>query len=402
MSSLASSDYSRPSFSRHARQFRPGPKYVKRVKNRRLGASTSQSAGFIKSQFKSRRKNTQKLFETKGVRMVYEMGGVIDGGVQTSTAGNTVAVGHCTLPFGRIMLMFWRGMVKHLYMKNSWSIDNFLEAVPSFTVGDQVSLYYYSDPDSPSLLGLTKTVVAGDTFDDIANFFYLNMTQLTQYWDFKYWSYAPTATSKFREIKLDLDRAMVHFRSKSSLKFQNRTINTEGGDEESVDNVPLYGKSYYGNGNGTGAKGRGGTYAIASRDFVAEDTSGVIAKVPVERWFQEPPGPEVLTKVKKYGKVHLDPGQIKTSNLFTTLSISIAKFWHTIAHVPQSNIHHMHWLGKYRFLVVEKMLTSVAGNATNSIKVAYEHNLDLSCYVTTKVNNVTLPITQVGNLANEQ
>ena len=94
----------------------------------------------------------------------------------------------------------------------------------------------------------------------------------------------------------------------------------------------------------------------------------------MERWFQEPPGPEVLTKVKKYGKVHLDPGQIKTSNLFTTLSISIAKFWHTIAHVPQSNIHHMHWLESI-VSCGRKMLTSVAGNATNSIKVAYEHNL---------------------------
>jgi len=53
-----------------------------------------------------------------------------------------------------------------------------------------------------------------------------------------------------KRFQIDLSKCRIHLYAKSSLKLQNRTVNLNANnDDEDVDNVPLYVKSYFGSGN---------------------------------------------------------------------------------------------------------------------------------------------------------
>jgi len=272
------------------------------------------------------------------------------------------------------------------------------------TAGDTIRISYYNTPDTGTLLPWNLGW-SGQTYDQIALAFVgasLFSASFPPDIVIKQIEFIPLSpNNRLSYTLIDLTHCKLHFDCKSTLKFQNRSQNQAGGDEESVDNVPLYGKSYYGIGNGTGAINRNNAYAFASRDFICDDDNGVIAKVPTESFYQEPIGPELLEKVKYHGKVHLDPGHLKTSSLTDRFSVDLTKFIRMAAHDNTSIQHHRHYFGSYRFMMLEKMLAAASGSVANSIKLGYEVNERVGCYCTVKNSTITVPLLSVANYTAE-
>lgn len=394
----------------------------------RKGASTSKSAGFFGRSKVARRTKRHSRRNYKGVSLVTELGGVVDSAVnngsdpvvaQSKLFGNTIAIGHMTMPYETVLKMACRAIVKQLMISaGDGELANFDAPIPQISDQDIVELKYYFNPDSADIqthnfpLVLDGAILTYDGLAQvIANWISANATSE---WVFKYLSYVPIAVvtptfvltgSRRNYTTLNLSGCSLSFYSKSTLKIQNRTVNTATGDEESVDNVPIYGRSYEGGGSGTGAitRDKKGTVS-AARDFVGDDKYGAIAKVPSEKWYQEVPRADQFLKVKSDAKVHLDPGQVKTSRLISRLNVTFDRLITELLKYNYATVgrsHGMHAFGHFRFMMFEKMLNSVAGTTVNSMKIAYETNLFISCTAKIKRNYQTAQLNDVYNLAAE-
>jgi len=185
-----------------------------------------------------------------------------------------------------------------------------------------------------------------------------------------------------------LERAKVTYVVKSSMKFQNRSgTNVSGNQEDDVNNVPLYGKSYAGSGTGPIPRQSDKTNgAVAS--FMAEPSHGLIAPDPVQvnaSGYYEPPNPTLLGRATKWAKVMLNPGVVKTSVIYDKKTIGFTTFvrllmlsWTldtgTIVKTQTRN-------GNYRLFMVEKILQAGVAD-TAALSLAYEINYELSMDMT--------------------
>ena len=364
----------------------------------------SKSAGFISSRSKVNRRAKNITCERLGVVETYECGGVLDGGAQSAAAGNTVVLGHCTLPTATASLCLFRAIVKLLFSKLNIGANKWDDGYRGMQNGDIIRLQIFTNEETATPGTVDTTIAAGiQTFEQIAGNMSGNMlaaSRNTEY-NIRAVEFIPVSTTVLSYQLVDLTSATIHVDSKSTLKFQNRSVNASAGDEESVDNVPLYGKSYEGLGNGTGAINRNNSYSVASRDFIAHDRTGIMSKVPTETYYQEVVPPEMLEKVNRFGKVHLDPGHLKTSTLTSRLSMPVQKFWREVCYQSGTISHHRHYKGKFRFMMLEKMMAATLGTSTNSIKVAFEHNITIGAYVIARRNMLTAPLVSVSNFASE-
>lgn len=380
-----------------------------------LGVETSKSTGFISSGSKVKKSRGANMVNTLGTTCVIEKGGVLDSGANTSTAGNTVVAGHCTLPTKLAHLVFWRAVVKKIMVLMKHDISDFEAAFYGVTAGDIFRLTYRLQPDSTSWTQLdwTATVSNGHSAEVVAQYFHTNLINSSndlQDMEFQKFSFIPyetgTANHQLRSlVEMDLRNAKFMIYSKSSLKLQNRSVNTTGNaDEEAVDNVPLYGKSYQGKGSGSNAITNDvASLTAAAGGFWCDSASGTLAKVPTEKWYQEIPQGGHFRMVKYSGKVHLDPGHIKTSTLSSSVTISLNKVYRLLFNQPSASArsHEKAIIGEFRFIMLEKMIAAVAGTAENSIKLAFEHNIRMGGYITLKRDYTTAQMNSVANYANE-
>lgn len=394
------------------RRLQRTPAVVRRKRRPALyGAAMSKSAGFITTTQRAKRGGRSKV-NRLGVSMVIERGGVLDGGENTSGSGNTVAVGHCNAPIILVHQMLWRAIIKKLVIASGQfsNLENFEEGIGGLSSGSFVRVSYSQGADN-GWVNSDFTLTSSTSWNDVALHFAglftgasspFNNTELI-------FEEIRLGSSNYADTTVNLRKAVFHFYSKSTLKVQNRTVNATGGDEESVDNVPLYGKAYFGKGSGTQAYTKdSATYVIAGSGFHGDVATGTIAKVPTEKWYQEPVPASHFIRVLKVGKVQLDPGHIKTSVLDGRYTISLDKFYKLLrveiaptGPAPYTYYHDRSIMGTYRFMILEKMLNSVVGTAANSIKCAFEHNIRIGGYITTKNQTETAQLNNLVNIANE-
>jgi len=412
--------YTNPQPYKKATRPRPYPKRnyapLKSAKRKMTGVSDSKVSGKIRTPMRLKRRRKQTTLQRLGTSVTLERGGIVRSGASTSSFGNTVCVGHASMPQDTIILIAMRAIFKQFYMKlGSYDMSNWNDTIPDLAAGAVIGLNYYIGEQAGTLNTINCTTGANvpspTTFDALPIFFWQELIKLPECANLRFdnlYYYHPTPTNgnSPNATKLVLKDVILHFYSKSTLKVQNRTL-TKSADNESddVDNVPLYGKSYYGYGNGTGAINKNASYGgNASRDFIGDEKYGTIAKVPQELWYQEPPGPEVFEKVKSFGKVMLVPGDIKTSTLTTRKNITLQQFARQIFTrevAPAANAHHRHYMGTYRFMIIEKMINAVVGSAENEIALAYETNLNIGCYATIKKSTFTSNLVEVGNISSQ-
>lgn len=368
----------------------------KKLRPRMMGASHSKSAGFFKKS--SRRKlNTFEKVGARGITVCNEVGGVLTGPLM-----RTGYVGHAlfTRPFLRYNVC--RALVKWISEQLKISIVDFASSFPTeIPTGAAISIALVHRTSWSGLTSETVlSIVPGTTsFENIVQEIYTIASTFTPTGQFISLRISHGNGTRYVYSML---KSKVNCYVKSSMKIQNRTINASGNIQaDDVDNVPLYGKSYYGTGNYIQMNYNDFAINDSQTDiFLIAPSGATVALDPPTiangetgsvNPFTEPPKKNQLFNVKGVGKAHLDPGQIKTSVLYYQKLFSLNKIFQAIAGTDGTS-NQLCNLGKYRIFCFEKMIDAVTYDAegVNSIRIAYEHDHKMAI-------NVSMPQVHVSN-----
>lgn len=369
------------------------------------GGPDGKTAGFISTKLSAKR--SLDKFHTKGLVAALETGGIVDGGSATSSLGNTVAVGHCTMPALLVSQMLWRAIVKQILIRMGQTNMTLWTSSFGGLISDQIEIVYKAsagDSDNVGTVTYTFAGTSADTPEAIASYFHTQfLTLYSPILEILRCRFIPTANSPFRAVWMKLTNLNMHLYSKSSLKVQNQTVGSTTGDEESVNNVPLNGKAYYCKGSRADPQNAEYKNLLTNpgAGFSCSDEYGHLAKVPSEAWYQEPVNPQHFGNVKGFGKVVINPGHVKTSVLTDSGVFTIAFLMRNVL-TPNVNsgTHTRVNVGTMRFMILEKMLTCAAASAENAIKLGFEVQIQMGAYVTFSNNTYTATLPKVQNIQN--
>lgn len=346
-------------------------------------AVQSKSGGFLSS---SKFKKTKRLKTAmKGVEATIEYG------KDVSSSNQVIWIGHASYCEEDLRFSLWRLVVKKLFAKLGQSVRDISDnlSVYNMTAGDIFQVNYQTTDGA--VASVTYTVVAGSLFDDVVNTFFSNAGLQGESVVLKSIVYVPSVNTVGTgqdpsPWRLDLEFAYVTVYCKSSMKIQNRTVNAVGGNEDSVDNVPLYGRSYGGIGNGAlyAYKANAGM----TKQLIASKSNGYIEGTAADN-LKEPWHQMYFQYVTEKGKVHLDPGFIKTSVLSTYRRMSLNQLNRRLSQIAAATKVRDPF-GKFRFFGLERMIDTVAEGAA-SIAVGVEINNYHCLNMYTKFPNIMLP-----------
>lgn len=361
------------------------------------GASYKTS-GFISTPFVAK-KRTYSKFDRYGVVQTAEVGGVLDSGA----TGNTVIIGHSTCPGVSLHASMWRAIIKSLFIKAGLDVTNFDAAIPGVSTNDAIRVVYRANKE----VGTTNNDYTTMTSAEAASVYFADQfsgiadaNDDTELLDIQL-NPGAAGTTFLPSTRLSLKGAKLALFCKSHLKVQNRSTNTVGGDEEAIDNLPLHGKAYYGPGNGTDSMTTD-TDITPSVGIRCENNYGAVAKAPTENWYKEVLQPANLENCKKFGKIVIEPGYIKTSVLKMYKIIELDQFYKKVTiRTSGTNLSDVQTLGNFRAMMLEKIMDTATGSAANSIKIGYEVNMMHGAYLILKRNTTTMALTAVNNYATE-
>jgi len=349
------------------------PTQPRRQNVRRIGAATSKSAGFLSTRRRVRRRRSKRVTRSDITKW---------GSYKTMETGNVLSsdevryIGHSTFVFTQLWERLAAAMVKRLALKAGLMIQKLSDIIPYGIAGDVWTIRYRTSWESAApLTDHNYTATGAYDYQDIIDSwttFFMNFWNTQYNIDSIFFQPTTTAATVGRSwVQINLKNASIHVDCKATLKIQNRTINAEGDDNrDDVDNVPIYGKGYFGYGSGT--QYNSGT--VGTLPFVADGQSGIISKDALtDIALYEPPMAHLFHHCKSTGKVRLDPGYIKTSVLTWKRTVSLLSFMRRAASPPATNLHQFNTLGNFRFFGLEKMIDATPEGGTPII-VAFEHN----------------------------
>jgi len=375
---------------------------VKQVRRSKGYSGPSHSAGFFKPGKNS--KHTLDSYAKRGIVSWREDGGVADN-LSGITVGNAVpqliCIGHTTWSPEEIKKSVARSVLKRIMQKADVDLTDFTVAPPVPQGGPtsyifRLQLWLQLTPSSNvsvtditfDFLLTTPEAVAIDTVSGVyALLFPVTATDAPILKRLVLYgppgglpgNQAPLAT-------LDLERTKIHIQCKSTLKIQNQSLSEAGALEaDDVTNVPLYGKSYEGNGNGaiyrnTRETGFSQPMPTGPEEFLINPVKPNLTILPA--MYREPPLASQFSRVQKSGKAHLDPGQVKTSVLNYKKSFyfgNLSKIMYTGSVLTQQNRQPF---GKFRFFCLEKMIQFNKTQGVRGIRIAYEVDTKMGVQVT--------------------
>lgn len=374
-------------------------------KTRSKGAAHSKSAGKITA-LKKGNSNSFDEFQKVGIVRCIERGGVVDNFNGVTTPNQVIYIGHGTMPLEYVKNIVASAILKKLLHKAQIPVADVTQIIQTTTTNTLYRIMF-AYKNSPSEATLTNTLEydfnAVGQFGNIKN-------QIVN------WLFPSTSTGNFFPVSLtlmsvakdaavvyentistvDLKTMKVSFLVKSSMKIQNRTVNTEGNNEsDDIDNVPLYGRSYEGPGNGAIY----GSFAYNTYGNILQPLHGTqnflinvkfTAAGSLPNMYKEVPFAKEFHKVTHSGKIHLEPGDVKTSVLTYRKTFAFYKLWRQVYYGTSSPIQNGKvWLGSYRLFCLEKMIQAVGTTASNCETVAYEIDAKMGCFVRDKFVNRT-------------
>jgi hypothetical protein len=341
------------------------------TKSQRQGASGSHSAGFFNKPKAT--KSTLDSFMLKGIVSTREVGSVIAGSALLKY--QTLQLMHATHGKDQLFIDIGLAMAKAIAYRvcgiNPETVNEPIVGASGRTI--RCTFSYRTSPTGALAyydMDLVATKTVAQFASDISTWWkglaqtYTHLTLCTLG---VYRQNVLTTPAVGWEVigVFNLKRSSISYYIKSSMKIQNRTINSAGNDEtDDVDNVPVYGKVYDGTGNYFLVND---TYYVPSVTLQANYfMNGYDATSPLA----EPPNLSMMQRCKAVGKAHLDPGQIKTSVLTDRGNININKL-NSIIGTSESTTNTLP-LGKFRVFLFEKMIQAVATTDTTALKIAYE------------------------------
>lgn len=297
------------------------------------------------------------------------------------------------MPLFEMKKTAWWAVLKELHVVSGGEVENFvggtLLSSTGSSSGDEIQLTYKGNGQA---VPVTLTFIIGtdgSTVDDLVSF-YAGELVLDDVGIMLFdITYIPTTTSKMNRGVIRLEGTYLKIYVKSDLKIQNRTVGSAGDvNEDDITNAPIYGKSYFGVGVGPRLRASDQQRALTANTMTGISTLG--SNSSGVSGLLEPLDYQYFTNVSKIGKVHLDPGHIKTSVLTKTLNILFGNFLNIInPQVPDSTgsdntkSYVNKKLAVYRMFALEKMIDSNATENTTVVAVGYEHNVRISANVKT-------------------
>jgi hypothetical protein len=371
-------------------------------------ASNSKAAG----KFTGARKVTTQAdrFAAAGFVKKMEFGGqVVDSGRQV------VYIAHSTMPAQQVTRVMISALLKKLLNIAQHRVKSEDEAIIQGQYYNSEVVFSYKLRDGGIIQEQKFVVGTSTTLADLSQSVFAWIFGLSetvnlpgQFLVLRYFvEFGTTVTARMLQAELDLTTVSFSFYSKSHLKIQNRTVNSDGNDQaDDVDNVPLYGKFFDYNSNGTIYRDYNDPSTATSSAITTSPVYGLLPSTigsdTSTKMYVEVPDRTQFVGCQKVGKSNLDPGEIKTSTITTNCTFSMGKLITTLlARKPNSTqtttgqpAYNQIWIGKTRLFSWEKMINSVAMTAVNQFNLAFEHQLEIGCIVSVKRSNYTAPAIQ--------
>lgn len=348
----------------------------KRSKQKTVSLSSVSGGKFSASSKITKSQKKVAKMQNKGVSFTKETGFTVTG------VTDACYVGHATFCQLQMKLGFYRVTIKELFKKMEAPIKNWLET-STMPTGDTVELWYKGDSDDASVEVVKIYTKAGtDTWEAIAQYFNTQIVDGDNAIVFTRIVYKQSGGGNIAKT-LNLLYASYTIDVKASLKMQNTTAVTAGDEADAVNNVPLFGRSYYGKGTGCNSNRSN----LTEVTFVANDDHGLIFKTgTVAAGLSEMPPAGYFSGCKGTGKIRIEPGHIKTSVLKHSQTYRIGQltkylFTGTVKSKDLINT------GNYAFFGVEHMIKATATDPTISLKC--EHNYMYSMTMRTHTNYMT-------------
>lgn len=329
------------------------------------------------------------------------------GYVKTESANNVVYMGHSTAPPLIITKVAIQALLKKLFVLASISIKSHESPLTDDQTYNMRVTLWYKQRDGDAVVKQNFAITANSTtLAQLTDLVYNHLVGLSDIPDqflrlqlFDDYTGFFTGSAPVLRTAIDLTNVQCQFDCASYLKIQNRTINSTDNDEaDNVDNVPISGKFFEFKTNGT-----------VYQDYITGVTQSQLVSHP--QWgvfFGTAPNPVVGTKMyaevplqsqfagcKKSGSAHLDAGEIKTSSMKDSFTISWNKLLRVCLQKPLTTageIYTQVWLGKSRIFAMERLLNAQVNNATRQYNFAIEHQHEVGCTVQVKRDFMTAPL----------
>lgn len=376
----------------------------------------------VKAKFKRRtRPQKYNVFEKQGSVKHLEIGGTVSSrvGPNPEDEKRCLYVGHTTFDQIELLKILMRGIVRRLAFHCKQFFNNWQEP-SNFGHTVQVRFYYRKGVDASGavLVAQTATIPVGDTWESFENLCQLAFVTMQDTPDYNIQLLrvdirdpSPNAAGS-REVlaSIDMEKALFDIEIVSKMRIQNRTVaSVQDPDSDvmtDVSNNPLHGRRYMCSGNGLKPGQDTGT-GVADKAMVGGYPNGILTYVPgdSEDMYRKPPRSTIFTNVKKQQTVDVKPGDIKTSYLKYTATMSVDNFlkafrlhlydmkvWYpnTLINLPKK---HFCSLGKTELIAVEKLLDSRVDEPT--ISIGYELVQSFKGLVRLRKNLITAPIVDV-------
>ncbi|AKV62291.1 putative capsid protein [Calanoida sp. copepod associated circular virus] len=379
---------------------RAGSRYVARLLGKRKRATTTahqprkrvytktkryMTGGYIGRRVKrAKRRTRQNAATLYGCSLKTELGGVV-------TDSKAVYVGHCSVQPELILKAAFRAIVKKLYDGAGIRIASWMDKPVNPAV-----LYckLYNQPASQSLNTLSYTLLATDTYQDIAEGLlnvvvnYINLTvAINTLPTFTYFSLQHGGTAV---AEIQAPQARFYVSTYSTLTVQNRTLAGVSADNDESTNVsknPVHGKLYCGRGNFFEPSYRdpndiSWVPLVCGRTFgsMAATASG---SLPLDG--MKPPEGSYFSNCMSTSRITIKPGEIRRSVLKYKRSFQFTELFHQLfnlikvyslsAQVPTM-------LGNMNMFGLEKLLDSRSDEP--DISIGWEVNNTVDCGLSIK------------------
>ncbi|AJP36346.1 putative capsid protein [Avon-Heathcote Estuary associated circular virus 3] len=356
-----------------------------------MNVRTSMSGGFFGNKQK---KNIFQKYTTRGIVTTKETANILIGG--PTDPDLPVFFGHAThANFLLIGRLFFRTVVKDVMRKSGMNVSSMSDTPQGGIFQLQWQIRDVDDAQSSgasvNTAGKTLEVIADELYADYLSFFRstLNAMELAYISSAQFWT--PSFGTLLAQI--DLKDARIHILCKSDLKAQNRTLANGADDDnnttENIENQPLYGKQYFGKGVGLVTRiGLNTTNASEGKSLICSQQTGLLSfavkktgtpGVNQEPWLREVPLPTLFCGKIAYGKVSIEPGQVKTSSLTHKASIKQQDFWNYLRENRSTAVKggRPEKMGIFRIFCVEKMICCTAEDRAPQLGIELNQRIGL-------------------------
>jgi len=349
-------------------------------------------------------------------------------GEATLPNAESIIIGHTSMPSKVCAINMWRAIFKYCLYKMGCQVRDFgiLMTNYDFRIGDVFKFVYYDSGVIAVASEIPVTIDAFSTFDSIAARFAAELDDRLNSFDDRIESFLfePSGTQNhWGGINLKLSNLKIAVGTKSSLKIQNVTVETNADNEaDDVTRVPLQGMQYTCKGNNFRRKANNeildGFYhptneSTIFKGFTKSDgaqlagtsvgyyNNSLVVGTPgnsVQTTFfktSEMPKPHEITNCSTTKKFYIPPGGIRTSVLNTQFEMTLQSYYtliYTYASTYNPVLQYNEKQGLCNAIFLEKVVGKTA-TESNSIKIWTETEFRQSTLVFGNASNFTLPIT---------